>query len=447
MLRTCLLVIAALLAMPAAAQADGTLSFINTDSDYIYTGDHPGTHDNVSVETGVDVTGLVGYYFRPLDGTTIAGGCDFADPGPGVVCGIRAGDRIVLNLLTGNDAATLQLSSSTSMGIPALPALVNGGTGNDDILGGPVADTLNGDAGNDVLRLLAGADTLSGGPGVDLAVLAFAGPATVTVDGLPNDGPANANILADVENVDGTPTADSLTGSNEANRLRGLGGADALNGLGGADVLDGGADNDLINARDLAVDTVICGAGNDTANVDFNDSVAADCETVRRTARPIVDGDGDGSLPPDDCDDTNPKINRDARDKPQNGVDEDCSGKDADWRRNRTVVSTGWLSFTDFTRVTRLTLSSLPARAEALLRCKGGGCPFSKKALKVRKRKASATKPLKGRHLSPGAVLEIRVTAPATIGKIVRYTIRRHALPQRRQLCLPPGQKKPGRCG
>lgn len=440
-----LAVAAVLLAFPATAGAAAFGSVSPVGDAFVYTGDAT-QDDGLSVESGQDNQGTPGYWFRPLDaGTVINMGCEQPAGPSGRVCTPDiAQNHIVVDLRGGNDVATAQFLGS--MAPSALPITLNGGAGNDDILGGPLADALNGNDGNDVLRLMTGGDTLSGGAGVDVAALAFPGPATVTLDGVPNDGPANANVKADVEIVNGTPNGDSLTGSNAANSLHGLAGADTLNGLGGADVLDGGADNDTIHARDRAVDTVLCGSGTDTANVDFNDVVAADCETINRTPPPIVDADGDGSLPPDDCDDANPNIHPGARDKPKNGVDEDCSGKDANFRRNRTSISTGWLSYTGYTLVTRLTFSSLPARAKVRLRCKGGGCPFSTKSLKVRKRKASATKLLKSHRLSPGAVLEIRVTAPGTMGKVVRYTIRSHALPKRRQLCLRPGKKKPGKC-
>jgi hypothetical protein len=44
-------------------------------------------------------------------------------------------------------------------------------------------------------------------------------------------------------------------------------------------------------------------------------------------------------------------------------------------------------------------------------------------------------------------VLRMGVFVAVDVGKVVRYTMRSHALPKRRNLCLPPGKKKPGRCG
>lgn len=97
-----------------------------------------------------------------------------------------------------------------------------------------------------------------------------------------------------------TQGPDRLVGTARADRLFGLGGADRLLGLGGNDVLDGGpgndtltggagrdrlhgrAGNDVLNARDGRRDRVVCGPGRDYVLADRADSVARDCERVRR---------------------------------------------------------------------------------------------------------------------------------------------------------------------
>jgi hypothetical protein len=80
--------------------------------------------------------------------------------------------------------------------------------------------------------------------------------------------------------------------------------------------------------------------------------------------------------------------------------------------------------------------------------CKGGGCPFARKAFKVRK----PAQPLKlegafrGRTLRAGARVEVRVQRPKMIAKVVRYTIRDGRGPKSTTLCLPPGASKPKGC-
>ena len=45
-----------------------------------------------------------------------------------------------------------------------------------------------------------------------------------------------------------------------------------------------------------------------------------------------------------------------------------------------------------------------------------------------------------------GTTLEVRILAPPSIGKVIRYKVKRSRIPVGRRLCLPPGAKKPERC-
>lgn len=129
---------------------------------------------------------------------------------------------------------------------PALGVVKIGTAGPNVLVGGPLADVLSGQGGNDTLRGKGGRDTLNGGPG-----------------------------------------ADSLNGGLGNDALTGGPGNDTLDGGGGADTLRGNAGKDTIKARDGVRDVISCGAGADTVTADLLDSVASDCETVRRPP-PVV---------------------------------------------------------------------------------------------------------------------------------------------------------------
>jgi Ca2+-binding RTX toxin-like protein len=79
--------------------------------------------------------------------------------------GEAAGDRLVVNALDGAD----------NVDASALPAglihlAIDGGDGNDTLIGSPGDDELFGGAGKDTLDGGAGTDTLDGGTGTDVAV-------------------------------------------------------------------------------------------------------------------------------------------------------------------------------------------------------------------------------------------------------------------------------------
>jgi Ca2+-binding RTX toxin-like protein len=146
--------------------------------------------------------------------------------------------------------------------------------------------------GEHVLTAVSGFDGVDPTPGDNGVTLRVSTPVAATPPNTPTaprgvvrNGRAGADRLA------GTPFADTLRGLGGNDVLRGLGGNDRLEGgsgddrlVGGpgSDVLLGGAGNDTIEARDGRRDVVRCGAGRDTVVADRIDSVARDCERVRR---------------------------------------------------------------------------------------------------------------------------------------------------------------------
>ncbi|MBJ7347600.1 MAG: calcium-binding protein [Thermoleophilaceae bacterium] len=147
-----------------------------------------------------------------------------------VDCGSAGVTSIHIGGLDGDD--TLRSSASVA-------SVIDGGDGNDTLVGGSVADTLNGGNNNDTLDGGTGADALNGGAGTDTVTYASRSVAiTVTVNGTANDGAASEadNVATDIENVVGGSSNDVLTGSTGNNVLTGGPGNDTLNGGGGSGV-------------------------------------------------------------------------------------------------------------------------------------------------------------------------------------------------------------------
>jgi hypothetical protein len=162
------------------------------------------------------------------------------------------------------------------------------------------------------------------------------------------------------------------------------------------------------------------------------------------TPTPVpVDADRDGYSPPADCDDTDSHVHPGAAEVPNDGIDQDCNGADAAGRLT-AVVSNSFVATRQATRVARLRVTDAPPGATIAVTCRGRRCPkpatFSVNAAG----KATMTRMFRHR-LRPGARIEVAITAPNTVGKVVRFTIRRGHTPRTQTLCLPPGGS-PGRC-
>ena len=85
--------------------------------------------------------------------------------------------------------------------------------------------------------------------------------------------------------ISGGDGDDCLIGELGDDRLKGGAGADSLLGGKHRDSFSGGSGDDVIEARDRVRERVVCGAGEDSALVDPDERVAADCERVTRGPR------------------------------------------------------------------------------------------------------------------------------------------------------------------
>jgi Putative metal-binding motif len=161
---------------------------------------------------------------------------------------------------------------------------------------------------------------------------------------------------------------------------------------------------------------------------------------------PAVDRDGDGISPPADCADNNATVWPGAPEIPGNGLDDDCAAGDAP-ARITAGVKNGWRVNRKFARVRRLRVVDAPAGATASVRCIGKRCKFKRRKATVRSNGTANLRRLVPRRRVPvGTTLEVRIVAPNSIGKVVRFPIKPRRVPDGRTLCLPPGAKKPKRC-
>jgi Ca2+-binding RTX toxin-like protein len=136
--------------------------------------------------------------------------------------------------------------------------IISGGAGDDLIDGGAGNDKMAGQDGNDTFRGGAGADQMDGGAGVDSVDYSgsTAGVLVSLNTGAGIGGDATGDTLVSIENLVGSPYADTLTGNAGTNRLDGGFGNDRLTGGAGADVLVGAVGNDQLTGG-LEADTFV----------------------------------------------------------------------------------------------------------------------------------------------------------------------------------------------
>ena len=152
---------------------------------------------------------------------------------------VAASSVTTLDVVGGKGKNTIDLSGVTATAFTALTQVnINGGAGNDSIIGSALNDSILGAGGNDTINGGSGNDSLNGGSGNDV-------------------------LKGDVGN-------DLLTGGAGNDSLNGGAGTDSLNGGGGNDSLDGGAGVDSLNGG-AGVDSITKGTDNDVIKHDAHD--------------------------------------------------------------------------------------------------------------------------------------------------------------------------------
>jgi Ca2+-binding RTX toxin-like protein len=206
---------------------------------------------------------------------------------------IGAGGNDKLNGGTGRDFLEGQEGDDFLDGGPEAD-VVFGGAGNDDLFGTDVGDNLQGGTGNDSYTIVA--------DGVSVMEAADGGNDTVlsrTLGYTLPDNVENLTLLAGIS-VTGTGNAlsNEITGNGAANSLQGLDGDDTISGRAGNDDLLGGGGNDLLKG-DAGNDVLDGGEGNDTLiAVQTGDVLQGgagdDTYYVSNTAAHIFEDPGDG---------------------------------------------------------------------------------------------------------------------------------------------------------
>jgi Ca2+-binding RTX toxin-like protein len=219
-----------------------------------------------------------------LNGTLILSQVGFSDPAE---CATSA------NLVTGVN--TLKFTHTNTGGPGGLNfeaqltfdgCTSTGTTGDDNLVGTDGADVLCGLGGNDSFSGLRGNDVLIGGPGNDFlaggrgddVLDGGMGADSVTVQDSGVTGVVNVNLVTGsstntilgsdtlvpvtVENVVGSPGADTITGNAFDNFVNGKAGDDTATGGDGADTLVGGAGGDSLSGQ-AGNDAIQPGTGND----------------------------------------------------------------------------------------------------------------------------------------------------------------------------------------
>ena len=228
-------------------------------------------------------------------------------------------------------AGALRLLAVAVLGLALLPAAAPGATVSRDADTGVITiiDDVPGNTLDDITVVrTATADEISRtGDGLDSVDCADLGDtvecqpgSSFAIDLGEGDDRFRATAVTAPISVAGGPGIDVIATGDGNDVLAGGPGNDTLNGGAGIDDYFGETGDDVIEARDGRAERISCGADADEAYNDFTD-IIAECERG-------IDVDLDGFSSAVDCNDGAANISPGAPEVFDNGVDENCDGRD-----------------------------------------------------------------------------------------------------------------------
>ncbi|HEY1710932.1 MAG TPA: calcium-binding protein [Rhizomicrobium sp.] len=183
---------------------------------------------------------------------------------------------------TGNDQIDAHGSTGTNV--------LNGGDGDDILIGGTAQNTLYGGTGDDTLTSSTAGDVIAGGPGNDTLILNRAAATVALV--LDGSDPQHVVTLTDGTQISGVETFHVIAGSGDDNITTGAGN-DTIDGGTGNNTLNGGAGNDQLTSSGSGTETLTGGDGDDvlTAGSGINTLSGGDGDDViSSTGAGAIDG-------------------------------------------------------------------------------------------------------------------------------------------------------------
>ena len=158
---------------------------------------------------------------------------------------------------------------------------------------------------------------------------------------------------------------------------------------------------------------------------------------------PLVDADSDGYPETTDCADLNNTVHPGAREIAGNGIDDDCSGGDQPAKMTGVVAVSWSVTKRALPKLGYMRVRDAFGGARVTVRCRGPLCPFKSRVRRADSDGNVSLTKLFRKRLRSGVRLDVLITAPDTIGRVMRYRITRGKLPRGQALCVPVGATKP----